>query len=257
MGLFGRLLGRAAPRWPENWAVFPGESGEHFAMYCVDLGAVGAAARAATVRRLPVRLDVEVRFPAGEDGMPADGHLAAVQRFEEVVTAEMRFRRGAYVGRVIADGSCRYTSYLPVEPAGPVALPRDDYRPRITTTFDPGWAYLREVLAPDTEQLHLIRDMQVVRALREHGDRLDRERPVDYIAYFGDRGSARRAADELRVDGFAVRVEESARRGFRLAAKRDDPVAPPRVHRVTRLVREVVERYGGAYDGWGCMIVNE
>lgn len=252
MGLFGWLLGRGVRRWPENWAVFPGESAEHFAMYLVDLGAVDAAPAGG----LPVRLDIEVRFPAREDGLPADGHLPAVQRFEEVVCAEVRVRRGAYVGRVIADGTCRYTAYLPSPPAAALALPRDDFSPRVTTAPDPEWRYVRQVLAPDVEQLHVIRDMEVVRALLEHGDQLDRERPVDYVAYFGDPHAAGRAAEELRADGFTARVEPVPP-GYRLAAVRDDAVEPPRLHKVTWLVREVVERYGGVYDGWGCTIVGE
>lgn len=249
MGLFGRLPG-GRRRWRQSWAVFPGESGEHFAMYYVDLGAV----QAAPARGLPVRVDVAVRFPAREDGLPADGHLPALQRFEDVVSAEVRDCRGAYVGRVIAGGSCRYTGYLPHPPGRTLALPRDDYAPAVTVDPDPRWSYVRDVLAPDTEQVHVIRDMQVVRALLQHGDQLGRERPVDYVAYFRDRGSATRAADELRVDGFATRVTP-APGGFRLTAVRDDTVEPPRLHKVTWLVREVVEAHGGVYDGWGCGIV--
>jgi hypothetical protein len=252
MGLLGQLFGRGKPRWHENWAVFPGESGEHFAMYCVDLGAVDVA----PIIGLPVRVDIEVAFAAREDGMPANGHLPVVQRFEEVVCAEVGGRGGVYVGRVICAGACRYTAYLPHLPAVPLALPRDDFSPTVDLVRDPGWTYVHDVLAPDTEQWHIIRDMQVVRALLEHGDQLDRERPVDYVAYFRDPVSAGEAADELRIDGFAVRVEPTARRGFRLAAVRDDAVEPPRVHKVTWLVREVVERYGGAYDGWGCSIIH-
>ena len=190
MGLFGRLFGRDTPRWLENWAVFPGDAGDHFAMYCVDLGAVAAA----PVAGLPIRLDVEVRFAAREDGMPADGHLTVVQRFEEVVSAEARDRGGAYVGRMIVDGACRYSAYLPAVPVRPFALPRDDFAPVVTTVSDAGWVHLRDVLGPDAEQWHIIRDMGVVRALLDHGDQLEQERAVDFEAEFDNRASAEAAA---------------------------------------------------------------
>src|SRR5215216_6559228 len=164
MGLFGRLFTREGPRWHETWAVYPGEVNDRMAMYLVDLGAV----QAAPLADLPVRLDVEVRFAARDDGMPADGALPGVQRLEDVVAAEARRHGGAYVGRVIAGGACHYTCYLPAVPGRPLALPRDDFAPVVSVYEDPKWAHLREELAPDVWQRHVIGDLLVVRALMEH-----------------------------------------------------------------------------------------
>jgi hypothetical protein len=248
MGLFGRLLARARPPWTENWAVYPGEVDDQLAMFLVDLGAVEAA----PVAELPVRLDVEVRFAARDDGMPADGALPGVQRLEDVVAAEARRYAGTYVGRVIAGGACHYTGYLPAAPGRPLALPRDDFAPVVTVHDDPKWSHLRDQLAPDTWQRHVIGDLLVVRALMEHGDALERDRPVEHVASFPEPGSAQAAAAELRVDGFQVRVGPGRRGRSFLEAIRRDPVTPPQVHAVTWSVREIVDRHGGEYDGWGC-----
>jgi hypothetical protein len=254
MRLFARLFARdphraRGARWPENWAVYPGEANDEMAMYLVDLGAVEAA----PIAELPVRLDVSIRFAARDDGMPAAGALPGVQRLEDVVSAETRRYGGAYVGRVISGGICHYTGYLPVVPDRPLALPRDDYAPIVSYYDDPKWSHLREQLAPDTWQRHVISDLLVVRALMEHGDGLDRDRPVEHVASFTEPRSAQAAAAELRVDGFDVTVGPGRRGDSLLEAVRQDPVAPPRVHALTWSVREVVDRYGGEYDGWGCV----
>jgi hypothetical protein len=249
MGLFGRLLGRGGPRWQQHWAVYPGAVDDRLAMYSVDLGAVEAR----PVEALPVRLDVEIRFEAGEDGMPHDGALSGVQRLEDVVAAEVSQHGGAYVGRVLSGGICRYTAYLPAAPIRPLALPRDDFAPIVSTSPDPDWAHLRDVLAPDCWQRHVICDLLVVKALIGHGDGLSRRRPLEHVAYFPARGPAEAAAAELRVDGFRCTVDSQVQGRAQLEAVRNDPAAPPMVHEVTWSVREVVDRHGGEYDGWGCI----
>lgn len=251
MGLLHRLLRRPKTRWDERWAVFPGTVEDSLAIYFVDLG----AANAAPVSDLPMRLDVTVRFPAREDGMPADGHLHSVQRLEEIVSAVSTQHGGVFVGRVIAAGTCRYTSYLPGEPVGPVILPRDDFAPVISVERDPTWTYVRGVLAPDERQRHVISDLGVVQALVQHGDLLDPARPVDHTGLFADWVRAEAAAVELRLDGFTVTVKADREGGFVLGAVRVDPVAPPELHELTWSVCEVVRRHGGVYDGWSCEVV--
>lgn len=248
MGLFARLTSRRQPRWTESWAVYPGEVDGQLAMYFVDLG----AAAAAPIPELPVRLDIEVRYAAREDGMPADGHLPGVQRLEDVVSAEARREGGVFVGRVLSAGTCRYTAYLPATPTRPIGLPRDDFAPVVFIADDPSWRYVRDALAPDPWQQHVIGDLMVVKALIGQGDGLEARRPVEHVAHFAAPGSAEAAAAELRIDGFAVTVGTSARGVAVLEAVRRDRVCPPELHEVTWAVREVVDRYGGEYDGWGC-----
>jgi len=251
MGVLDRLGFRRKVRWQERWAVYPGTVEDALAIYFVDLGAAGAA----PVAELPVRLDATVRFVARDDGMPADGHLHSVQRLEEVVSAVARQHGGAFVGRVITAGTCRYTAYLPMEPGGPVILPRDDFEPVISIERDATWTYVRGVLAPDERQRHVIGDLGVVQALVQHGDPLDPARPVDHTGLFADRARAQAAAVELRFDGFTVTVEPDRNGGFVLEAVRVDPVAPPELHELTWSVCEVVRRHGGVYDGWSCEVV--
>lgn len=245
MSLFGRLLGRQKTRWDELWQTFPGAVDEVPAMWSVDLGAVAAA----PVTALPVRMDVEVDVAAGPDGLSADE--ARLAHLDEDVRAVAESLGGAYLGRVVSGGGCRFTAHLPAEPAAPVTVPGAP-QARVRTGYDPHWAYVRDALAPDDRQQRLIEDLAVVGVLSDHGDPLATPRDVAHVAFFAEQAPAELAAAALRADGFSASVERDDEGDFALVALRRDPVAPPRVHELAWAVKETVEGHGGIYDGWNC-----
>jgi Regulator of ribonuclease activity B/Family of unknown function (DUF695) len=246
------LFGRRKQRWEENWAVYPGEAGGRLAMYFVDLGAVDAG----PVGELPTRLDVSVRLAEPADsGLPDGAALRQVQDLEDrLIRLVGRKHDGVYVGRMLTAGTGRFTCYLRQPPGAP--LPLETALPtEVTTAEDPAWEYLRDVLAPDEQQRHVIGDLVVVQALLNEGDHPDSPRPVEHVAYFAEPAAAGSAAAELRADGFEVTVERHDEGEYLLAAVRLDPVAPPDLHDLTWTVRGTVERHGGGYDGWSCPLV--
>jgi Regulator of ribonuclease activity B/Family of unknown function (DUF695) len=245
------LFRRRRNRWDEQWAVFPGELEGRPAMYFVDLGAVDAA----PLSDLPTRLDVSVRLPdAGDSGMPAEHELPAVQALEDELTRVIGKKyAGVYVGRLLTAGTGRLTCYLPRPPEQPLAL-NSGLPVEVSTAADPAWEYLRDVLAPDEQQRHVIGDLGVVQALVHEGDRLDTPRPVDHTAFFLSEDDAEAAATELRAQGFDVKIEQDEME-YLLEAVRVDPVAPPELHELTWSVRSSVEAHGGSYDGWSCYVV--
>jgi Regulator of ribonuclease activity B/Family of unknown function (DUF695) len=245
------LFGRRKHRWDENWAVFPGESDGRYAMYFVDLGAVDAG----PVADLSTRVELSVGVPdPSADGMPGPDGLSLVQEVEDQVVKAAGRLGGVYVGRVLTAGTARLTCYLPQPPAAPPAVLAG--RPvEMSTAADPAWAYLRDVLAPDEQQRHVIGDLGVVQALMNEGDRLDPPRPVDHTAFFASAADADAAAAELREQGFDVTVERQDAAEYLLEAVRVDPVAPPDLHDLTWSVRGSVEAHGGTYDGWSCYVV--
>jgi len=245
------LFGRRKARWDEDWAVFPGEVDGRFAMYFVDLGAVDAG----PVPALPTRLDLSIRLPeAGDDGMPAAHELQVIQAVEDQVVNVAGRLGGAYVGRVLTAGTARLTCYLAKPPAAPPAVAAG-LTVEATTAADPGWEHVRDVLAPDERQRHIVGDLGVVQALTSEGDRLDPPRPVDHTGFFTAAEDAGAAASELRQQGFEVKVERQDDTEYLLEAVRVDPVAPPDLHELTWSVRGSVEAHGGTYDGWSCYVV--
>ncbi|GAA0740401.1 DUF695 domain-containing protein [Dactylosporangium roseum] len=250
MGLLRRLLGREQA-WAERWAVYPGEVGGHLAMYNIDLGAVEAA----PVARLPQRLDVEFRYKGeGATGMPDASELASIHALDEAVRQLLKSVHGALVGRVLSGNTGRITGYLPEGAAPPPLAEVSGLTPESSLVSDPGWTRVRDELTPDAWQRNIMDDNQVVQELEAHGDRLSSPRPVEFLAYFPDPERAEAAAEELRIDGFAVTVERGDEGDFVLQAIRRDPVEPPALHEATWKVRGIVERHDGLYDGWGCMV---
>jgi hypothetical protein len=239
--------------WAPAWAAYPGFVDEAFAMYFVDL----AACDRAPVAGLPVRLDVDLLLAATDDeGMPTTAELRLVQHIDDALARRVGRRGGVYVGRVMSAGTVRFVSYLSELPASQFTLGEE--RPvRVSVAADPEWAYVRERLTPDASQRHIVDDLAVLTALLERGDDLENPRPVDHRADFADESAARAAAAELSELGFAVsvapgRAAPGRSGGYQLEATRTDPVDSPGVHKLTWTVRELIERLGGTYDGWGC-----
>ncbi len=245
MSLIGRLLGRQRSRWIESWQTYPGMAGGSPALWSVDLGAVDAA----PVSSLPVRVDITAAYPAGSDGLPT-GHLAEA---EDAVRTAVEAVGGAYLGRVASQGRCRYTAHLPTQPSAEVSflvLPGAE----VLVEYDPHWAYVRDTLAPDVRQHRLLADQDALALLAAEGDQFDVARAVAHVAVFADETLAEQAAAALGADGFLATVEPDGEGDFALTAVRDDPVAPPRIHDVSWGVQEIVERFGGTYDGWTCSL---
>jgi hypothetical protein len=245
MSLFGRILGRRRPDWTEAWRTYPGTYSDAPAVWAVDLGALALAPVAA----LPVRVDVFVGVTSDADGLPVDG--AQVAGLEDAVRAIADRLGGVYVGRVSCAGVCRLTVHIPTEPPSTVTVPEFPSAP-VATSYDPHWAFVRDVLGPDERQQRLLEDLEVVGMLEGQGDPLAVPREVAHMAFFPGQAGAEQAANDLRADGFAAVVERDDEGEFSLTALRHDPVAPPVVHDLTWAVKETVERHGGTYDGWNC-----
>ncbi|GAA1800400.1 hypothetical protein GCM10009682_22510 [Luedemannella flava] len=250
MGLIGRLLGRRSARWTQEWAAYPADLGDDSKVYIVDLGAVAAA----PVLELPIRLDVEARYAAGPDGMPDAATLADLERLDGVLDDAVHALGGHVVGRVTGSGVRLATAHLPAEPAAALPLPTG---PRLAVTtatqYDPQWAYVRDSLAPDERQAHIVNDLALIAVLDAQGDELGAPRPLAHAAYFDGTDPAEGAAGELRTIGFAVTVERDDEGLYALTAVRTDPVRPPAVHEVTWSVKTAADRHGGTYDGWSCL----
>lgn len=251
MGVFGRLLGRRKPRWDPDWATFTGAVDDRPATWWVDLAAVAAA----PVEGLPVRLDIVATFAAEPDGQPAAAEQAYLEQVRDALAKAVTPLGGVLVGQVSVDGTCRFTAHLPEGAKPSLALPpRDAGAPNSSSEFDPHWAYVRDALAPDERQEHILADLAVVKALSGNGDGLSTTRDIQLIGYFEGLEQADAAATELVAAGYRADVERDDEGGYALAATRRAAVTPPALHELTWSVREIVERNGGAYDGWSCEV---
>ncbi len=253
MGLIGRLLGRRSARWEREWAAYPADPGDEPHICVVDLGAVAAA----PVMELPIRLDVEARYRPGPDGMPDAATQADLERLDSALDAAVQSLGGHVIGRVTGGGASRSTAHLPAEPSAPLPLATGPLLTVSTATqYDPQWAFVRDELAPDERQAHIVNDLALIAVLDAQGDTLAAPRPLTHVAYFDGTDPAEGAADELRTIGFDVTVERDDEGLFALTAVRTDAVSPPAVHEVTWSVKTAADRHGGSYDGWSCAVAD-
>ena len=238
------VLGPPRPSWHETWQTYPGLAGGASALWSVDLGAVDAA----PVSSLPVRVDITAPYPAGSDGLPTS-HLAEA---DDAVRTAVEALGGAYLGRIASQGRCRFTAHLPSPPTAELTFPISRGQRRVE--YDPHWAYVRDTLAPDVRQHRILADRDALELLAAEGDQFGAARAVAHVAFFTDEDAAEQAAAALRGDGFTGTVEPDGEGGFALTTVRNDPVSPPRIHDLSWGVQEMVERYGGTYDGWTCAV---
>ena len=97
---------------------------------------------------------------------------------------------------------------------------------------------------PDVDQLMLDK-------LEQAGDDLTQPRTLEFVLYCPTQESARKAAEQVRGDGFEVSVRPSARSSdwLCLAIRRMVP-EPGALSLVRTRLDRLAESVGGEYDGW-------
>ena len=105
------------------------------------------------------------------------------------------------------------------------------------------------------EQLALT--AQLVEVNLGHGDLVTRPRRLDHLAAFRSRTSAVAAAEELQTRGYEI--DGLGRRWFTvwLEFGKEAAVDHDSAAAFTREVVDVIDRHGGAYDGWSGFLVTE
>ncbi|KQO63835.1 ribonuclease E inhibitor RraB [Curtobacterium sp. Leaf261] len=101
---------------------------------------------------------------------------------------------------------------------------------------------------------HLALDADQLAQRRALGDRLDRPRFVDHVAAFRSLAAAEAAADDLRALGYTATVKKGLFRTS-LEAARPERLDGTEPERFVTEVFGVVDRHGGAYDGWGAAVI--
>ena len=96
---------------------------------------------------------------------------------------------------------------------------------------------------------------QVVEQNVSIGDRVHEPRPIDHLAGFRSRTAAQAAAAELQSAGY--RIDGMRRRMLTvwLEFSGVTAVGHERAAEFTREVVGIVDRHGGAYDGWSGFLV--
>ena len=106
--------------------------------------------------------------------------------------------------------------------------------------------------------MHTIMNRRLVTRLKENGDLLTPERPIDHRVYLPSEHAAREASAALGKRGFVTATsprESSDGRGWAVDLSRRESCQPPHPDEWTYEILEIVAPLGGEYDGWGCEAV--
>jgi uncharacterized protein (TIGR01619 family) len=136
-------------------------------------------------------------------------------------------------------------------------IPFEAYKFEIGHRDDPQWTVYFDFLYPTPLDLQRISNRQVTDQLREHGDDLGKERPIDHSAVFNEAGPAAAFVAWATTHGYAVlrngeEPDEQDRHIVNIV--RDD--IPAEIDLIALPVFERVTALGGIYDGWGCQVTD-
>ncbi len=116
---------------------------------------------------------------------------------------------------------------------------------------DPDWSHYLGFLYPNANQIQMISDRKVVKALQDRGDPLTTPRRVDHWIYFKDSESRNgfvKAVEQLGFECITLKPGEGALLG--LQVHRVDEVQLDSIHEVVMSLVRLAEEWGSEYDGW-------
>jgi hypothetical protein len=101
-------------------------------------------------------------------------------------------------------------------------------------------------------------DQATLESLRDAGSDFSKAHPFDFFLYHENKAGAQRICAELEQDGFQVSVTEGAIQGEWLCLARLSFL--PSVEKLSELrhvFEELINSYGGEYDGWETIVISE
>ena len=100
-------------------------------------------------------------------------------------------------------------------------------------------------------------DQEALDSLRDAGSDFSKLHPFDFYIYHNEKSSAERICAELANEGFQVTVREGAVAGEWLCLASISFI--PSVEKLSELqilFDQLIDQYGGEYDGWETIVIN-
>ncbi len=243
-----------------NWVTYACWIGEDFGLVSVDVELAEDAPRADVPHS--VSIEVAVRAP-NESGLPDADELDLLHGFEAALADALDPLR--LVGHTTAGGvrtTFLYTTE--VEAVGEIvrttaARVLPEHEVSIQHFEDPAWEQYLEFLYPNKLAWRYIYDNAVLASLQAEGDDSTAPRPIDHTAFFPSRDNRRSFAKAIEGEGYVAKGETTgegdAPPQFSLKFQPAEDIAPGDIHAFTERLELLAEEHGGAYDGWGCVVV--
>lgn len=242
----------------EQWDFYFANVNEKLASLFVDLGIREMAPDADN----PWLLWVWVYFNhPREDGFSTSQEADTLSQIEDSLTDAVGGAvNGFLTGRITTDGRREFYFYAPTFAGFDDAVVRcmerfPEYKWDSDTQRDPEWNQYLGLLYPTPRDWQRIRNRHVIEQLQEHGDPLEKERPVFHWAYFSNEVSRGQFVAGVEDRGFKITNENTVddpncSHPLGVSFERIDKVDWDSINQVTLELYELADTLGGDYDGW-------
>jgi regulator of RNase E activity RraB len=242
----------------KEWDFYPLQIEGLPASIFLDTGIAGSA----PLKSHPVmgHLRVRMRQPR-EDGLSSQAEAQELFALEDAVTAAIAQDSATlFVGRCTGGGTRDFIFYTGdgavFETSASTAMGAfPGYQFSTGARPDPAWRVYFDFLYPSPEAWEGIKNRRVLHELAKHGDKPEKPRQIDHMAYFGSEADSRAFIAQILERRFTVRRGHPVTRDDgRVAVEFARTDRPAEIHAITLELVELIRAHRGEYDGWGCPV---
>lgn len=244
----------------KDWETYSTHVDGRPASVFVDMGIADDAplARLTIVAWVKLRL----RHPR-EDGLASEDENAALQAIDDALKSGLVSKMTACVGNITLDGHRDFYFYTSLaqawkERAHHALQAFTDYQFTCGSRPDREWDLYFELLSPADEDRASIENRRLCDALKQGGDRFERERPIEHAAFFRDSASRDKfIAKAIELHCNVIELVEPEERGEQFGVRLSSTGIPSHdnIDALTLPLYRAASDFGGEYEGWETQVV--
>ena len=134
------------------------------------------------------------------------------------------------------------------------------YRFEYSVKEEKNWRAYFEVLYPSPFEMQVIQNGRVIENLQKHGDKLEKERPVDHWIYFKSETDRENFLNAIKEMNFEIESKDETSSGespFSLQLSRIDKADYESVNEYVMYLWQEAQEFNGDYDGWETLIIKD
>lgn len=199
-----------------------------------------------------------------EDGFPHNDEFIIMGEIEDALVDTLQTKLDAhFVGRTFTNGVRDFYFYatsatLHDKYISDVMVSFPEYRYDYGMKEDKSWELYFDYLFPDVYEFQRIQNRKVLRALQQHGDVADKERPIDHWIHFRSEEDKVTYWEHIKDMGFSIASEvkeDNPEFPFKLCVSRPDKASEAIIDKVVMSLWELAQNLNAEYDGWETSIV--
>lgn len=237
----------------DKWIFFPCQMGVHRASIFYDHGIRDSIDAIAPPQLLNVQVTIKQPQP---NGLPNNEEFSSLCALEDDLISLVKRNDSFYVGRVTVDGNREYYIYthdseLAWAERLEMLAASHDYVVKLVVRQDENHDGYWKELFPTPDDWQVIKDMQVLESLEEHGDDGTASRRIDHWAYFPTPLAAAQFSTWAIEQGYTIDENYTLDDGsFRVCFAHEGTIRLDDISSHTIKIRRMASELGGEYDGF-------